>query len=44
MRVTPASKDEYDRVIGEWLANGRISVHAQRPTALLSVGELILAY
>ena len=37
---TPASRDAYDRVVGEWLANGR-----RAPTvADVSVNEVLVAY
>src|SRR4051794_36589555 len=38
---TPASRAEYDRVIAEWLANGR---RAATAASDLAVNELILAY
>jgi integrase len=41
---TPESRDEYDRVIAEWLANGRLLVPSPVGAAELSVNELLLAY
>ena len=43
---TPQSKAEYDRLIAEWLANGRrLPAAAGGPSASpLSVNELALAY
>ncbi|MGN6724675.1 MAG: hypothetical protein ACTHLZ_02040 [Tepidisphaeraceae bacterium] len=38
-----ASRDEYDRVVGEWLAAGRIAPHV-RQAAALSVTELVNAF
>lgn len=38
-----ASKVEYDRLIGEWLASGRTTVNADDPLGL-TVAELCLAY
>lgn len=38
---TKASRDEYDRIIAEWLANGR---QVTTPTADLSIAELIVVY
>jgi integrase len=35
------SKNEYDRIIGEWLANGR---QIPKPVGAISVAELVLAY
>src|SRR5205823_4667084 len=40
---SPASKDEYERLIGEWLANGRRSP-AAGSTCDLTVAELAAAY
>src|SRR5215203_512318 len=43
---TPASRDEYDRVVAEWLANGRrlsSNPDGSGPSDL-TVAELILAY
>lgn len=40
----PASRAEYDRLVAEWLANGRRLPAAGEPSADLSVAELILAY
>ena len=39
---TKASKDEYDRLVGEWLANGRRPLHATSEDLLLV--ELCLRY
>ncbi|MEM8680182.1 MAG: site-specific integrase, partial [Planctomycetota bacterium] len=39
---TKASKLEYDRLIGEWLSNGRCL--PGQPERAISVAELILAY
>jgi integrase len=45
---SPESREAYDRVISEWLANGRQSQptapHPQDGNGGLSVGQLILAY
>src|SRR5258708_7963033 len=42
---TQLSKAEYDRVIAEWLANGRRSVASpSNGTAQLTVSEMILRY
>lgn len=38
-----ASREEYDRLITEWLANGRSDVSFRKP-AELTVSELMLAY
>jgi len=32
---TPASRDEYDRVIAEWLANGRQLIVSRKPRLML---------
>jgi integrase len=40
---SPASRAEYDRLLGEWLANGR-RLPATPPRAALSVNEVILTY
>ena len=39
-----ASKAEYDRLIGEWIANGRRLPESKRPREDLTINELILAY
>src|SRR5947209_441581 len=42
---TPGSEAEYDRLIAEWLANGRtVGLSPSGEPADLTVGELILAY
>jgi len=41
---TQASRDEYDRYIAEWLANGRRSVGETNDKPALTVGEVILRY
>jgi integrase len=41
---TPESHAEYDRLIGEWLANGRRPNRANDSTAELSVNEVVLAF
>lgn len=43
---SPESQAEYDRLIAEWLANGRTLAPAERagPGADLTISELILAY
>jgi integrase len=41
---TPESRAEYDRLIAEWLANGRRLTPPAIATAGLTVDELILAY
>ncbi|MEO0632134.1 MAG: tyrosine-type recombinase/integrase, partial [Planctomycetota bacterium] len=38
---TQTSKDQYDRLVAEWLAGGRTSLD---PSASLTVDELVLAY
>src|SRR4051794_38308512 len=40
---TPESRAEYDRLIAEWLGNGR-SLPAASPAEGLSVAELILTF
>jgi integrase len=41
---TPQSRAEYDRLIGEWLANGRTLPPERGGPADLTINELILAY
>lgn len=41
---TPASRAEFERVLGEWMANGRRLPTANRGPSDLIVNELILAY
>jgi hypothetical protein len=41
---TAASRAEYDRLVGEWLANGRRLPSPGRPPAGLTVNELLAAY
>jgi integrase len=41
---TKASRDEYDRLVAEWLANGRRLPSSAGGTADLSIVELIAAY
>lgn len=41
---TDASKQEYDRIVGEWQANGRTLPHDVRGPSGLLINELILAY
>lgn len=42
---SPESKDEYDRLIGEWMLRGRQAPSKPgRQSAEMSVGELIVAY
>ncbi len=41
---TPESKQEYDRLVAEWLANGRQMVPRKENAARLSVNEVILSY
>jgi integrase len=41
---TATSHAEYDRLIAEWLVNGRCLLHVTRAASGLSVNELILAY
>ncbi len=40
---TKASRDEYDRIVGEWLQAGRTIVHRDTDAAL-TVGELLAAF
>ena len=40
---TKVSRNEYDRLISEWLSSGR-SLSYGRPTRQLSIAELLLAY
>ncbi len=41
---TPASREKYNRVIGEWLAAGRMAPQATNAAGGLTVGALALAY
>ncbi|MBI3467949.1 MAG: tyrosine-type recombinase/integrase [Planctomycetes bacterium] len=41
---TKASKIEYDRLVGEWQANGRQLLGSNGPTTDLSVNELLVGY
>jgi len=40
---TKVSRNEYDRLIAEWLSSGRSSSYG-KPTRQLSIAELLLAY
>ncbi|AMV26211.1 site-specific tyrosine recombinase XerC [Gemmata sp. SH-PL17] len=41
---TPEAKDAYDRLIAEWLANGRKLARPAAPPALPTVDEVLLAF
>lgn len=41
---TKASRDEYDRLVGEWQANGRRLIGGAHGPSDLTVTELIVAY
>jgi hypothetical protein len=41
---TPRSRKEYDRVIAEWIARGRVAPDEPNPTTGITVVELIAAF
>ena len=43
---SPASRDEYDRLVGEWLVSGRRLPSSQRSStdAVVTVNEVLVAY
>src|SRR5262245_30612109 len=43
--TSPESRDAYDRLLAEWLANRRLPCQSSSsPTDLISINELLLAY